>query len=356
MKGVRAVVPDVPYRPADVRDAGADRRAGTVGAARRPGERRPRRSRSRSSTAASTSRRTRPGTTPAIRASTTPATRCRAGYPKGDTRFTNKKVIVARAYFRPSDPPATGNETPIQGPGGSPHGTHTAGTVACNANTPAVGPLTISGIAPAAWLMNYRIFYPSNSPDPFENGNGWTVEIVQAIEDAVRDGADVLSNSWGSSHQNTLDWPDPMVEAAEAAVDAGVVGVWAQGNSGPATATGNLPSASDKVISVGAVTKYADTDPVDRQRHGADAGAGRRSRTWTQARRSSGRRWSASTSAQPCTSRRGRRGGERSRAAARIPAGSMTGKIALIQRGGRRLRQVRPEGARTLRTQARSAR
>ncbi|HEV3478081.1 MAG TPA: S8 family serine peptidase [Gaiellaceae bacterium] len=179
------------------------------------------------------------------------------GYPKGDTRFTNAKVIAARAYFRPTDPPAAGNDTPIQGPGGSPHGTHVGGTVACNANTPTgLGSLTISGVAPAAYLMNYRIFYPSTSSDPFENGNGWTVEIVQAIEDAVKDGADVLSNSWGSSHQNTLDWPDPMVVAAESAVDAGVVGVWAQGNSGPATATGNLPSASDKVISVGAVTKY----------------------------------------------------------------------------------------------------
>jgi subtilisin family serine protease len=181
-----------------------------------------------------------------------------AGYPKGDTRFTNAKVIAARAYFRPTDPPAAGNATPIQGPGGSPHGTHTGGTVACNANTNVgLGSLTISGIAPAAYLMNYRIFYPSVSPDPFENGNGFVVEIVQAIEDAVRDGADVLSNSWGSSHQNTLEWPDPMVQAADAAVDAGVVGVWAQGNGGPATATGNLPSASDKVISVGAVTKYA---------------------------------------------------------------------------------------------------
>ena len=181
-----------------------------------------------------------------------------SGYPKGDTRFTNNKVIVARAYFRPSDPPAAGNDTPIPGPGGSSHGTHVGGTVGCNANTSVgLGDLKISGIAPAAYLMNYRIFYPTNSPDGFENGNGWVVEIVQAIEDAVADGADVLSNSWGSSHQNTLDWPDPMVQAADAAVDAGVVGVWAQGNSGPATATGNLPSASDKVISVGAVTKYA---------------------------------------------------------------------------------------------------
>jgi subtilisin family serine protease len=180
-----------------------------------------------------------------------------AGYPKGDTRFTNKKVIVARAYFRPAPfaPPTAGNDTPIQGPGGSPHGTHVGGTVACKPNT-TFGQLSLSGIAPAAYLMNYRIFYPSQSPDAFENGNGWVVEIVQAIEDAVMDGADVLSNSWGSSHQNTLAWPDPMVQAAEAAVDAGVVGVWAQGNSGPAQGTGNQPSSSDKVISVGAVSKY----------------------------------------------------------------------------------------------------
>ena len=118
-----------------------------------------------------------------------------AGYPKGDTRFTNKKVIVARAYFRPAPfaPPTAGNDTPIQGPGGSPHGTHTGGTVGVQREY-AHGPrqLTLSGIAPAAYLMNYRIFYPSQSPDAFENGNGWVVEIVQAIEDAVADGADVL--------------------------------------------------------------------------------------------------------------------------------------------------------------------
>ena len=168
--------------------------------------------------------------------------------------------------------------------------------------------------------MNYRIFYPSNSPDGFENGNGWVVEIVQAIEDAVADGADVLSNSWGSSHQNTLDWPDPMVEAAESAVDAGVVGVWAQGNSGPATATGNLPSASDKVISVGAVTKYATLiqstvnvtapPPVPASLQNLDTGP-----------RSSGLRWSASTSARLSTFPPRQSWQATSRAATRIPRG-----------------------------------
>ena len=257
MKGVRAVVPDVPYRPAmyaTPAQIGAPALWAQVGGQANAGR----------------------GIKVAVIDSGIYVTKDAAGnyagnpcfndagytmppgYPKGDTRFTNNKVIAARAYFRPSDPPTTGNDTPIQGPGATPHGTHVSGTVACNANTlVGLGSVTISGVAPAAYLMNYRIFYPTNSPDGFENGNGWVVEIVQAIEDAVNDGADVLSNSWGSSHQNTLAWPDPMVEAAESAVQAGVVGVWAQGNSGPSQGTGNLPSASDKVISVGAVSKNA---------------------------------------------------------------------------------------------------
>jgi subtilisin family serine protease len=180
------------------------------------------------------------------------------GFPKGDTRFTNNKVIVARAYFRPDDPPTAGNDTPIQGPGGSPHGTHVAGTVACNAGTHATiqsVDVELSGVAPAAYLMNYRVFYPSQSTSDFQNGNAYVAELVQAIDQAVIDGADVISNSWGSSYQNTLAWPDPMVQAAESAVDAGVTMVFAQGNSGPDEATGNSPANSSKVIAVGATTK-----------------------------------------------------------------------------------------------------
>jgi subtilisin family serine protease len=180
------------------------------------------------------------------------------GFPKGDTRFTNNKVIAARAYFRPDDPPTAGNDTPLPGPDSSPHGTHVAGTVACNAGTVATVQsvdVTLSGVAPRAYLMNYRVFYPSSSPEDFQNGNAYVAELVQAIDDAVADGADVISNSWGSSYQNTLAWPDPMVQASEAAVDAGVVMVYAQGNSGPAEATGNSPANSPDVIAVGASTK-----------------------------------------------------------------------------------------------------
>jgi len=182
-----------------------------------------------------------------------------AGYPRGDTRFTNNKVLVARAYFRPDDPPIAGENTPIQGTNAaSPHGTHVGGTVACDAGTTATFlglPLTITGIAPRAYLMNYRVFYPSTSTEDFQNGNAYVVELVKAIEDAVKDGADVVSSSWGSSYQNTLAWPDPMIQAADDAVDAGVVMVFANGNSGPDTDTAISPAISPKVIGVGAVTK-----------------------------------------------------------------------------------------------------
>src|SRR4029079_18236138 len=114
-----------------------------------------------------------------------------AGYPMGDTRFTNNKVIVARAYFRPGDPPVAGEDTAIQGTNAaSPHGTHVAGTVACDAGTNAIvsgSPLPISGVAPRAYLMNYRVFYPSQSTEDFQNANAYVPELVQAIEDAVKD-------------------------------------------------------------------------------------------------------------------------------------------------------------------------
>ena len=252
------------------------------------------------------------------------------GYPKGDTRFTNNKVIVARTYFRPDDLPTAGDETAVPGPEGSSHGTHVSGTVACNAGTPATASgasVTLSGIAPRAYIMNYRVFYPSQSADGFQNGNAFVVELVNAIEDAVRDGADVLSNSWGSSHQNTLDWPDPMVQAAEAAVDAGVVGVWAQGNSGSATGTGNLPSASPKLIAVGAVSKNKTISPgfVDVTTAGAPANllgmdvgpAGYGPQVTTTF---------GPTQFAPAS-------GGTNLACAPLPAGSLTGKIAVVQRG-----------------------
>src|SRR5207249_4410893 len=103
------------------------------------------------------------------------------GYPKGDTAHTTPKVIVARAYFRPDLPPRPGEETPEPGPEASSHGTHVAGTAAGVANTNAtVGGLTevISGVAPHAYLMNYKVFYENDSP---LTGQSFTTESIAAL-------------------------------------------------------------------------------------------------------------------------------------------------------------------------------
>jgi subtilisin family serine protease len=188
------------------------------------------------------------------------------GFPKGDARFTNKKVISARVYLRPDDPAVPGAETPLPVQGESAHGTHVAGTVACTADTPATYqgvPVTLDGVAPGAYLMNYKVFYTSRTRDGFQNGNAYVIELVKAIEDAIEDGADVISDSWGSSYQNTLAWPDPMVQAAELAMRSGVVAVFANGNSGPTLGTVIAPAIAPSVIGVGAVTKDAQPSAGD---------------------------------------------------------------------------------------------
>jgi len=80
-----------------------------------------------------------------------------SGYPVGDARYTTKKVIGARAYFRAWDPPTAGDEGAWPGPNGSSHGTHTMGTTAGNADTVAnVAGLEeiISGVAPKAQILS----------------------------------------------------------------------------------------------------------------------------------------------------------------------------------------------------------
>lgn len=170
------------------------------------------------------------------------------GFPKGDTRYTTEKVISARAYFRAWDAPLDGDDTPWPGSNGSSHGTHTGGTVAGNANTPAPGfGVTLSGVAPAAQLMSYRVFYPTASNF---SGSAFAAEIVAAIEDAIADGADVISNSWGG-YPGSLPWAVPEVKALEAAWDAGIVVVCSAGNDGPSPGSAShTPSGSPKLISV----------------------------------------------------------------------------------------------------------
>ncbi|MDW8253911.1 MAG: S8 family serine peptidase [Chloroflexota bacterium] len=252
------------------------------------------------------------------------------GFPKGDTRFTTPKVIAARAYFRPDDPPRPGEDTPLPGPNGDSHGTHVASIVAGNAGVVATVDgvrVEISGVAPGAYLMNYRVFYPSRSESDFVNGNAFTVELVAALEDAVRDGADVINNSWGSSYAATYGWADPMVRAVEAAVRAGVVVVNAAGNSGPGVATTNSPSNARGVISVGAVTTSREIARQSVELVGYEPADQARVRS---SRAAFGPRLTAPIGPLPIALVQP---SEPRAACDPLPAGSLAGRVAIIARG-----------------------
>ena len=170
----------------------------------------------------------------------------------GLTANNNGKIIVSRAYFRPWDPPAAGDENPWPGENGTSHGMHTASTAAGDVVTDVnylgfeVG--TMSGVAPKAYVMSYRVFYES------VNGIGsfYTTEGLAALEDIVKDGADVVNNSWGGGPGSAGGEFDVLDQALINATKAGIFVSMSAGNAGPGPSTSDHPSPD--YISVAAST------------------------------------------------------------------------------------------------------
>ena len=101
------------------------------------------------------------------------------------------------------------------------HGSHVAGTIACNYGTEASVngaeiPHTLSGVAPRANIVAYDICYTNTA-----TGQGLcpNVSTVASINQAVADGVDVINYSIGGGEQ---PWADPSSLAFLGAVDAGI--------------------------------------------------------------------------------------------------------------------------------------
>ena len=164
-----------------------------------------------------------------------------AGFQKGQQTYTTAKVIVARA-FPPPGSATVSFRTPVDELG---HGTHVAGIAAGNAATRASGGRVVSGIAPRAYLGNYKVFNA--------NGNANSPAIVAAVEAAVADGMDVINFSGGEPEIEPSR--DIVARALDAAAAAGVVSTIAAGNDYNDLGAGSVssPANAARAIAVGAV-------------------------------------------------------------------------------------------------------
>ena len=176
-----------------------------------------------------------------------------AGFPKGDTKYTTPKVIVAKVFPGPNS--GAPGHLPLD-PDSSFHGTHVAGIAAGVSGTTAPAGSDhpevtgLSGVAPKAWLGNYRVF---TVPTPVGHVAN-TPEIIAAFEAAVADGMNVINFSGGGPQVEPAN--DALIEAVHNVAAAGVVPVIAAGNDRDDFGTGSTgsPGTAPDAISVAAVS------------------------------------------------------------------------------------------------------
>jgi uncharacterized protein (TIGR03437 family) len=269
-----------------------------------------------------------------------------AGFPKGDAGFTNKKVIVARSYVSLVGAGFTTNPVETSRPDdNSPrdrvgHGTGIAMIAAGVQNTGPAG--TIQGIAPKAFLGNYKIF-GSPGVNDFTNA----AAITQALTDALNDGMDIVTlsiNEGDPAFNGPFDVdPDPnfcggpcdvRAQAVKSAVARGMVVVTSAGNTGgpngllPNTlGTVHTPGTEPSAITVGASTN---SHLVYQAVHVSGSGVPANLQN-VQALFSDGPRIAAPLTAPIRDVAQLQNDGL---ACSALPAGSLSGAIALIQRGG----------------------
>jgi subtilisin family serine protease len=166
-----------------------------------------------------------------------------AGFPRGQIQYTNNKVIVAKVFNNKV------NQSRFDAKAVDSHGTHVAGTVACNLDTPAVVdgvdiPYDVSGVAPAAFLGNYNVF-------PGDVLSARSEDILNALDAAYADGFDVANMSLGGGARGIQDLLTIAVDNLDA---ANMVVAVAAGNSGPGHFTVESPGSAARALTAGAST------------------------------------------------------------------------------------------------------
>ena len=129
------------------------------------------------------------------------------------------------------------------------HGTHTAATAAGNYKVKLTGPAAVfgavSGMAPGARIAAYKALWAAEDGS---TANGFTSDLVAAIDQAVADGVDVINYSVSGS---VTSFRDPVEIAFLYAADAGVFVAASAGNSGPTASTVAHPSPWITTVAAG---------------------------------------------------------------------------------------------------------
>jgi minor extracellular serine protease Vpr len=163
--------------------------------------------------------------------------------PSNDGPYTNDKVLSADVFYNKAKNQGL---TPLAV---QEHGSHVAGTVACNAGTSAIVngapiPFTISGVAPAAKLRSYNIF-------PGDVLDARSEDILNALDAAAADGVDAINMSLGGDAHGIQDL---LTNAIDDLDQAGIVVAVAAGNSGPGHYTVESPGSAARALTAGAST------------------------------------------------------------------------------------------------------
>jgi uncharacterized protein (TIGR03437 family) len=197
-----------------------------------------------------------------------------AGFPVCDVpsncAYTSNKVIVARSYVsaltagsNPSDPAADSRPDDLSAQDLDGHGTAVSSVAAGEPGT--ADGATLSGVAPKAFLGNYKI-YGSPEVNDYSSDAG----IMSALDDAVTDGMDIVNlSSGGPAFGGPLDSGatcglptgepcDPAAYAIEQAINLGeVLVVVAAGNEGSTGYRANQPNSTLPTFGTIASPAYA---------------------------------------------------------------------------------------------------
>jgi subtilisin family serine protease len=162
--------------------------------------------------------------------------------------------LVGVYDFVEDDPATDETEENTDGKDNTGHGSHVMSIAVGNPDDVTLNgfPAVISGVAPNANLVSYRVCYIGDAADPDDDGCQGSA-ILKAIDQAITDQVDVLNYSVGGDAFNP--WvPGSTPMAFLNARDSGIFVATSTGNAGPNSGTIGSPANAPWIVAVGNAT------------------------------------------------------------------------------------------------------